>query len=588
MDPKRPQDNEGNLGTKFLIAESHDDPTTGQLLTTKRYLDFEGNVAIPATPEEQKNLNYVGEIGEASVAYTNKGVRHFSVIDVDSSKISNGNYEYSAELQVTDPFHDSFTQMIKTLQKSDRNLRNYIELATPHYQKLQSRFKNSFVKAVKKETALTASLQEVVQSYLSILSDFTSISNISKESMVQMLMPDTATINTILEVADANRELGKFITAMISTHIAGESKQKAVEGMLETYGGQNKNKRRIEVGKRFNKNIFSRSTMSPKYFGYAFFHQQSNQPPGFNAMPQLTLTELGNRFDMEVTKTGQTPETEEISLFGKRVPISFVGELTPVRTLLGAPENRISNYSDQIQNLTTCVEITEINQEQKISPNQTIGNTRELASHLSRCSQQNDLYVMTEEDIKIATVTNSCTQILSQVDIIDNKTEMLEKGEDTYPIDTQIKQKAQDSTVGLPLLEKMFNGSFSTYRAMKNGDFLKAIRAMSSEELSKLPAHIIILAQKLAAPTSSPLSFSTLYQNYINLYTIEVFMGYKETSGGECSVISPIYKEMTSLSEVQPNSLCRIVPYESSALKINHEELLSLPLLGKYFRLGGE
>ena len=107
---------------------------------------------------------------------------------------------------------------------------------------------------------------------------------------------------------------------------------------------------------------------------------------------------------------------------------------------------------------------------------------------------------------------------------------------------------------------------------------------MSEADLEKLPYHLLVLAQKIL--NDETIDYSSVYQKYINLFKIEIFTGYKQIRNGSCSLLSPIYQELTNMNQLRGRTLCRLIPYDNSSFQLNQEEDLNLPLLGEYFIVG--
>jgi len=182
-------------------------------------------------------------------------------------------------------------------------------------------------------------------------------------------------------------------------------------------------------------------------------------------------------------------------------------------------------------------------------------------------------------------VTNLQSEMLDQleeVDVVDKATELTKKGEDTRELRKQIeKREAQPRATGI--LTKIYSSYFDTNVTNKGNDFVEKVTQASREELQKLPYHTVALANEISA--TGPVEYSTAYQNYMNMYKVEVFNGYENTSNGEKSILSPKYEELKDMSQVEGDTLCRLVPYENSELNVRQEESLQLPVLDEHFIL---
>ena len=112
---------------------------------------------------------------------------------------------------------------------------------------------------------------------------------------------------------------------------------------------------------------------------------------------------------------------------------------------------------------------------------------------------------------------------------------------------------------------------------------MKKIEEHPAEELQRLPYHTVALASQVSG--SGPVDYPKAYQNYVNMYKVEVFKGYEESKNGDKLTLSPKYEELTDMSEVKGNTLARLVPYENIDINIKQEENLKLPVLDEHFIL---
>jgi len=565
----------------FLVASSLDGPVSGVLETQKRYLNHQNQVTIPKTSKAAAKLKYIGEIRQINIPNINPGVRHYQVTDHNSSTLINGNFKYYVEVEIEDAIFAALTGAIQKLKSSETNLSTYLTTAEANFDPISQRFRPDFVNETHKNSNFMGELSNYASTYINILSYFSSTVNITPKLVMGLLDPKTATLTTISRVVEAHNTLIEFINSILNKSVGGETKKTAVEGIRADESGKNSLKRKIELIHNFNNNPFLRSVMSPRSVGYAFFDRVDSPQAAINSFPHISTTQLRSRFQKEIKKVNLPSGGENITILGKQVPINSVGELTPSRVLLGSPEDKLVNTSSNLENLNVNLQITQINDNDNIHVTQKRSTEEETLSNLYKCNHDNNMCVQE------ATQIEGCVQSHSLVDVVDDKTEMTQPGEDTTQIEKEIQSKEHTNLANLTLLEGLFNASFSNNPFIKNSQFVSEIKKMTQEELNTLPFHILALAPQALSPKPT-INWSQAYQSYMNVYKMEVFNGYEVLGDGECSVLSPIFQEVTSLDQVKSPSICRLVSYENALLKVGKEERLSLPLIGTYFLGGGE
>ena len=567
--------------TPFLVASSLDGPVAGTLETQKRYLNHRNQIVVPQTEEEARGLKYVGEVKQINVPNINSGVRHYQVVDFNASTLVNGRFKYYVEIEIEDAIFAALTGAIDRLKNSETNLNTFLIRAQTNFDPQSRRFRPDFIKETHKNLALMRALNGYATTYINTLSYFTSTADTPPKLVMSLLDPKTATLTTINRVIEAHNTLIEFINSTLNKSVGGETKKSAVDGIRSDELGKNSLKRKLNLVHNFNNNPFSRSIMSPREVGYAFFDRVDSPSAGANALPQVSLNQLRARFEKEMKKVNLPSGENTITILGKEVSINSVGELTPSRVLIGKPTSALVDVLSNLENLNVNLQITQINDNGNIYLTHRRSDEEEVLHNLYECNHNSN---MCAQD---APAAETCDQIHSLTDVVDDKTEMLEPGEDTIQIEEEIQSREHTNLANLTLLEGLYNASFSNNPFIKNSQFVSEIKKMTQEELNTLPYHTLALAPQVLSPTPT-VNWSRAYQSYMNLYKMEVFGGYEILGDGECSVLSPIFQEVTSLEQVRNPSICRLVSYENALLKFGKEEKLSLPLIGTYFLGGGE
>ena len=527
----------------FLVAESSDDPETKSLISKKIYIDFENNVYVPKSAEDAaKNGQLVGSIAQIQLNNVSSGIRQYAAVDNDASRLVDGKFKYYIEAEVTDPLPETLEGFVKTLKDNMTSVEKYLatanaknENAALNYDIMGNRFSPSFINLFYQQ-GLDKDISLAVKKYVTTLSYFQETADISASSVVALLDPKTATLDTIQQVISLHQELITRINQLLGKNNSGRSKKSVMDGARGSYSGDNSSKRKIKVNKNFVESLFSRGLIEQKGVGYEFLDKDTSPEGGIKV---LSVSEMRGRFDREKLKANISSTQEVIEVAGKEYNINNIGELTPSKILVATKQSLVSDIKDDAQNLNANLIISQVNDRKQ---------TRKVLL----------------KDKKL------------------QATELTKKGEDTRELRKQIeKREAQPRATGI--LTKIYSSYFDTNVTNKGNDFVEKVTQASREELQKLPYHTVALANEISA--TGPVEYSTAYQNYMNMYKVEVFNGYENTSNGEKSILSPKYEELKDMSQVEGDTLCRLVPYENSELNVRQEESLQLPVLDEHFIL---
>lgn len=562
----------------FLVAESSDDPETKSLISKKIYIDFENNVYVPKSAEDAaKNGQLVGSIAQIQLNNVSSGIRQYAAVDNDASRLVDGKFKYYIEAEVTDPLPETLEGFVKTLKDNMTSVEKYLatanaknENAALNYDIMGNRFSPSFINLFYQQ-GLDKDISLAVKKYVTTLSYFQETADISASSVVALLDPKTATLDTIQQVISLHQELITRINQLLGKNNSGRSKKSVMDGARGSYSGDNSNKRKIKVNKNFVGSLFSRGLIEQKGVGYEFLDKDTSPEGGIKV---LSVSEMRGRFDREKLKANISSTQEVIEVAGKEYNINNIGELTPSKILVATEQSLVSDIKDDAQNLNANLIISQVNDRKQTR--KVLLKDKKLQANREVVKWANN------NNVVVASLQSEMLDQLEEVDIVDKATELTKKGEDTRELRKQIeKREAQPRATGI--LTKIYSSYFDTNVTNKGNDFVEKVTQASREELQKLPYHTVALANEISA--TGPVEYSTAYQNYMNMYKVEVFNGYENTSNGEKSILSPKYEELKDMSQVEGDTLCRLVPYENSELNVRQEESLQLPVLDEHFIL---
>ena len=562
----------------FLVAESSDDPETKSLISKKIYIDFENNVYVPKSAEDAaKNGQLVGSIAQIQLNNVSSGIRQYAAVDNDASRLVDGKFKYYIEAEVTDPLPETLEGFVKTLKDNMTSVEKYLatanaknENAALNYDIMGNRFSPSFINLFYQQ-GLDKDISLAVKKYVTTLSYFQETADISASSVVALLDPKTATLDTIQQVISLHQELITRINQLLGKNNSGRSKKSVMDGARGSYSGDNSSKRKIKVNKNFVESLFSRGLIEQKGVGYEFLDKDSSPEGGIKV---LSVSEMRGRFDREKLKANISSTQEVIEVAGKEYNINNIGELTPSKILVATEQSLVSDIKDDAQNLNANLIISQVNDRKQTR--KVLLKDKKLQANREVVKWANN------NNVVVASLQSEMLDQLEEVDVVDKATELTKKGEDTRELRKQIeKREAQPRATGI--LTKIYSSYFDTNVTNKGNDFVEKVTQASREELQKLPYHTVALANEISA--TGPVEYSTAYQNYMNMYKVEVFNGYENTSNGEKSILSPKYEELKDMSQVEGDTLCRLVPYENSELNVRQEESLQLPVLDEHFIL---
>ena len=562
----------------FLVAESSDDPETKSLISKKIYIDFENNVYVPKSAEDAaKNGQLVGSIAQIQLNNVSSGIRQYAAVDNDASRLVDGKFKYYIEAEVTDPLPETLEGFVKTLKDNMTSVEKYLatanaknENAALNYDIMGNRFSPSFINLFYQQ-GLDKDISLAVKKYVTTLSYFQETADISASSVVALLDPKTATLDTIQQVISLHQELITRINQLLGKNNSGRSKKSVMDGARGSYSGDNSSKRKIKVNKNFVESLFSRGLIEQKGVGYEFLDKDTSPEGGIKV---LSVSEMRGRFDREKLKANISSTQEVIEVAGKEYNINNIGELTPSKILVATKQSLVSDIKDDAQNLNANLIISQVNDRKQTR--KVLLKDKKLQANREVVKWANN------NNVVVASLQSEMLDQLEEVDVVDKATELTKKGEDTRELRKQIeKREAQPRATGI--LTKIYSSYFDTNVTNKGNDFVEKVTQASREELQKLPYHTVALANEISA--TGPVEYSTAYQNYMNMYKVEVFNGYENTSNGEKSILSPKYEELKDMSQVEGDTLCRLVPYENSELNVRQEESLQLPVLDEHFIL---
>ena len=562
----------------FLVAESSDDPETKSLISKKIYIDFENNVYVPKSAEDAaKNGQLVGSIAQIQLNNVSSGIRQYAAVDNDASRLVDGKFKYYIEAEVTDPLPETLEGFVKTLKDNMTSVEKYLatanaknENAALNYDIMGNRFSPSFINLFYQQ-GLDKDISLAVKKYVTTLSYFQETADISASSVVALLDPKTATLDTIQQVISLHQELITRINQLLGKNNSGRSKKSVMDGARGSYSGDNSSKRKIKVNKNFVESLFSRGLIEQKGVGYEFLDKDTSPEGGIKV---LSVSEMRGRFDREKLKANISSTQEVIEVAGKEYNINKIGELTPSKILVATEQSLVSDIKDDAQNLNANLIISQVNDRKQTR--KVLLKDKKLQANREVVKWANN------NNVVVASLQSEMLDQLEEVDVVDKATELTKKGEDTRELRKQIeKREAQPRATGI--LTKIYSSYFDTNVTNKGNDFVEKVTQASREELQKLPYHTVALANEISA--TGPVEYSTAYQNYMNMYKVEVFNGYENTSNGEKSILSPKYEELKDMSQVEGDTLCRLVPYENSELNVRQEESLQLPVLDEHFIL---
>ena len=562
----------------FLVAESSDDPETKSLISKKIYIDFENNVYVPKSAEDAaKNGQLVGSIAQIQLNNVSSGIRQYAAVDNDASRLVDGKFKYYIEAEVTDPLPETLEGFVKTLKDNMTSVEKYLatanaknENAALNYDIMGNRFSPSFINLFYQQ-GLDKDISLAVKKYVTTLSYFQETADISASSVVALLDPKTATLDTIQQVISLHQELITRINQLLGKNNSGRSKKSVMDGARGSYSGDNSSKRKIKVNKNFVESLFSRGLIEQKGVGYEFLDKDTSPEGGIKV---LSVSEMRGRFDREKLKANISSTQEVIEVAGKEYNINNIGELTPSKILVATEQSLVSDIKDDAQNLNANLIISQVNDRKQTR--KVLLKDKKLQANREVVKWANN------NNVVVASLQSEMLDQLEEVDVVDRAAELTKKGEDTRELRKQIeKREAQPRATGI--LTKIYSSYFDTNVTNKGNDFVEKVTQASREELQKLPYHTVALANEISA--TGPVEYSTAYQNYMNMYKVEVFNGYENTSNGEKSILSPKYEELKDMSQVEGDTLCRLVPYENSELNVRQEESLQLPVLDEHFIL---
>tara|TARA_R110002074_G_scaffold80059_4_gene180147 strand:+ start:1625 stop:4537 length:2913 start_codon:yes stop_codon:yes gene_type:complete len=562
----------------FLVAESSDDPETKSLISKKIYIDFENNVYVPKSAEDAaKNGQLVGSIAQIQLNNVSSGIRQYAAVDNDASRLVDGKFKYYIEAEVTDPLPETLEGFVKTLKDNMTSVEKYLatanaknENAALNYDIMGNRFSPSFINLFYQQ-GLDKDISLAVKKYVTTLSYFQETADISASSVVALLDPKTATLDTIQQVISLHQELITRINQLLGKNNSGRSKKSVMDGARGSYSGDNSSKRKIKVNKNFVESLFSRGLIEQKGVGYEFLDKDTSPEGGIKV---LSVSEMRGRFDREKLKANISSTQEVIEVAGKEYNINNIGELTPSKILVATKQSLVSDIKDDAQNLNANLIISQVNDRKQTR--KVLLKDKKLQANREVVKWANN------NNVVVASLQSEMLDQLEEVDVVDRAAELTKKGEDTRELRKQIeKREAQPRATGI--LTKIYSSYFDTNVTNKGNDFVEKVTQASREELQKLPYHTVALANEISA--TGPVEYSTAYQNYMNMYKVEVFNGYENTSNGEKSILSPKYEELKDMSQVEGDTLCRLVPYENSELNVRQEESLQLPVLDEHFIL---
>ena len=563
----------------FLVAESSDN-NNRTLVAKKKYVDFENNDASKNSKDRRDTENkgqLVGSISELTINNTNMGIRQFACSDNAASRLTNGKFKYYVEAEITDPLPETLEKFAKEMTNNKTQLENYFASVGSkkantsfNYDSLANRFKANFIN-VFYENNLNAPMLEAVQTYKKVLSYFQSTADLSVASLYAMVDPRTATLDTIQQIISLHQQLITRINKLLGREASGTSKKKVKDGAAGTYTGQNSDKRKIKVNKHFVNNLFTRDITQQKNIGYDFLGQKTTEEGGLKS---VSVADMKSRFDKELRKVNIQPNQETLELSGKSYTINKVGELTPDRILIAGKKNAVTDPKDVMQNLNANLLITQVNQKQQ--------TRKQLLKDKELQASKEVIKWANNTNITVISLQSEMLEQLEGADVVDLKTSLTGSGIDTKELQSQIKRRKQESTKP-GILTKIYNSFFDTNLTNKNNRFVKKLEEKTSEELQELPYHTIALASEVSG--SGPVEYPNSYQNYVNMYKVEIFDGYEESQNGDKSTLSPKYKELKDMNQVKGNTLARLVPYENVDIDIRQEKNLQLPVLDEHFIL---
>jgi len=119
-----------------LIAYSTEKKQAGTLLANSHVIDPLGIISTSSPDSELREL--VGKIKEVDLhpaaGFANNGIRHFSLLDADIAKLTDGYYQYGVELEIEDGTRDYLQNLNKQLLEAKKLLEQHYNICLSRVQ----------------------------------------------------------------------------------------------------------------------------------------------------------------------------------------------------------------------------------------------------------------------------------------------------------------------------------------------------------------------------------------------------------------------------------------------------------------------
>ena len=573
-----------NAAPAMLIAESAD---KNKRLLTKSTVPYQKGGTIKT----------IGAIGELPNLGPDTEVRQFMVIDNNAAELTGGTFVYRAVIEVEDPVRETFRGFLPPLNTLNNDLDQLLKAGSTidkhgnaNFDKLTRRFKLGFTRRFNM-SGLDKKFTQGLNEYLKIFSYFESTTGISADSLYRMIDPRMATPDTITEMFNLNKKLIDKLERLLNQYASGAGMKTSVRGAFKsaTDSSNQALQRKIKVEKYFRESVFSRQMTEQRNFGYAFF--ASPATPG--SVYTITLEDLKSRFDSELNRTGLQGNTRGRAVGVESVTSNPIGSLTPLETYIGGVKNQIANSSDEKEALNANLAIYEVNTRQRTKQETARSAEEQTLARLVEWAGAQSARVMNSpvsEPWWVRPTEGGGTGTAAEPwwvrptadleSIIDEKTSFTAP---TISTSAQrlIKQEEKLKTSDSYILSKIFNASFETNTSNANNKFVERMSKLSPAQRQQLPHQVNSLLTK--SKNNETMDYSACYQQYMNLFEVEVFTGFERNVSGEISISNMKFSKLSSLDQISNNTLCRLVPYNNVFLDFKQEDVLKLPILNEYF-----
>ena len=595
------------VGEKELIVQSSDDaPGTLQEATYA----FEDDLGEPKT---------FGAIKEVSSVNAGSGVRHFTGTDYDIANYSAGQFTYTTEIEILDPTVEYMKARKQELLEAQTTLEayySYFKSVSPRKRKVQ------YGTPQGKELLITS-----IDTFLSFLSFATGQPNSAAAALdvYDIIGPYTGTEKGIeLFLASFSALLAK-VESIIASAQSGSTNKATSNGTEQVTTSASPSPRTVTINNDKDKpdpsQIFS--AVTNRTLGYELIDEAADKSEGVGLMTINFDSYLG-RVEQEKDKYFTTSETSigTHSQTGINLNLSTQMQyLTPLNIKMGAPHpayafNTSGGASYSMHNFILA-EVMKYN---------LLGTNFDSGTPTQRLQAVSDL--ANALGIQVPVSLGQSTKILASeiesksteedlVDVVEPKAGQTKLPWKDQPAQIK-KQKQKTSAESQKLFDSQLDTIFSIitttvmHETSKNtaldnynlgnptNNFV-GIKQPHFDMLAMQTIALITYASFAMDPASAPLAylydmqskdFAWFYQNFLNLYKIEILTNYSidnDAAASGPSMKNPTYQPMSTnnftSATARPNDkiLCKLTKYQCVKENMLDEDILRFPVLNQYF-----